>query len=273
VQVQLIVSEGKAVAQRAKPSSRVGDLLARSRERLYQATAEGLKDLVLLSEQALALDPANGEACRLLAAGIWHQAYRGFIPWDRAAADRVMLFAQRAVVAEDADEYSHWALALAHLMACQHDRAVVSLRRALDINPSFSLGYGTLGTVLAWGGEPDESIANNEIALRINPSDPLNPHRYFGLALAHYLASRYAKALEYASVVVQLRPDWWLGLIMYAASLAQAGRPAEARTARIDLQGAKPDMTVASLNSLPFAKASDRDRVADGLSKAGLPKG
>ena len=105
----------------------------------------------------------------MLAAGIWHQAYRGFIPWDRAAADRVMLYAQRAVVAEDADEYSHWMLALAHLMACQHDRAVVSLRRALDINPSFSLGYGTLGTVLAWAGESSKSIANNEIALKINP--------------------------------------------------------------------------------------------------------
>jgi TolB-like protein len=272
VQVQLIVSEGKAVVRKRKPSARVGDLLARSRERLYQATAEGLREMVSLAEQALAFDPANGEACRLLAAGVWHQAYRGFIPWDRTAADRVMLFAQRAVVAEDADEYAHWMLALAHLMACRHDRAIVSLRRALDINPSFSLGYGTLGTVLAWGGEPNESIANNELALRINPSDPLNPHRYFGLALAHYLASRYARALENAAPVVQLRPDWWLGLIMYVVSLAQLGRMAEARAACLDLQRAKPDMTIASLNALPFAKASDREHVADGLRKAGLPE-
>ena len=272
VQVQLIVSEGKAVAGKAKPAARVGDLLARSRERLYQATPDGLRELVLLTENALALDPSNGEACRLLAAGLWHQAYRGFIPWDRAAADRVMSLAQRAVVAEDADEYSHWMLALAHLMACQHDRAIVSLRRALDINPSFSLGYGTLGTVLAWGGDAEESIANNELALRINPGDPLNPHRYFGLALAHYLASRYAKALENAAPVVQLRPDWWLGLIMYVVSLAQLGRAAEARAACLDLRRAKPDMTVASLNALPFAKATDRDHVADGLRKAGLPE-
>src|SRR5262245_44215607 len=78
VQVQLIVSEGKAVARKAQPSSRIIDLLARSRERLYQATADGLSDAVSLTEKALLLDPANGEACRLLAAGIWHQAYRGF---------------------------------------------------------------------------------------------------------------------------------------------------------------------------------------------------
>ena len=272
VQVQLIMSEGKAVGRKARPSSRVGDLLARARERFYQSTVDGFNEVVALAEEALVLDPSNGEACRLLAAGIWHQVYRGIIPWDRAAANRVMLFAQRAVVAEDADEYAHWMLGLAHLMACQHERAVVSLRRALDINPSYSLAYGTLGTVLAWGGEPDESIANNELALRINPSDPLNPHRYFGLALAHYLASRYAKALDYAASVVQHRPDWWLGLIIYAASLAQVGRAADARTACVDLRRAKPDMTVASLSSLPFAKASDRDHVADGLRKAGLPE-
>jgi adenylate cyclase len=181
-----------------------------------------------------------------------------------------MTFAQRAVAAEETDEYSHWMMALAHLMACQHDRAIVSLRRALDINPSFSLGYGTLGTVLAWGGEPDESIANNELALRINPSDPLNAHRHFGLALAHYLASRYGKAWEHAGIVVQLRPDWWLALIVYAASLAQLGRMAEAQAVCADLRRAKLDMSVASLDVLPFARASDRDHVADGLRKAGI---
>jgi adenylate cyclase len=183
-----------------------------------------------------------------------------------------MTFAQRAVAAEETDEYPHWMLALAHLMACQHDRAIVSLRRALDINPSFSLGYGTLGTVLVWGGEPDKSITNNELALRINPSDPLNPHRHFGLALAHYLAARYNYAFECAESVVQLRPDWWLALIVYAATLAQLGRAAEAHAACIELRRAKPDMTVASLNALPFAKASDREHVADGLRKAGLPE-
>jgi len=273
VQVQLIVSEGKAVAGKARLSAQVGDLLARARERAYQLTPEGLKELVSLTERALEIDPANGEACRLQAAGIWHQAYRGFIPWDQATADRVMVLAQRAVSAEEVDEYAHWMMALAYLMACKHDRSVTSLRHALDINPSFSLGYGTLGTVLAWAGKSEESIANNELALRINPGDPLNPHRYFGLALAHYLATRYSKAVEYAAEVVQLRPDWWLGLIIYVASLAKVDSMAEARAACTDLRAAKPDMTVATLHSLPFANASDRDHVAEGLVKAGLSKG
>ncbi|WP_422001264.1 winged helix-turn-helix domain-containing protein [Reyranella sp.] len=267
VQVQLIVSGGRVASRPAAP---VGNL-ARSWERLYRATAAGLSEAIAGAERALEADQANGEACRLLAAATWHQAYRGHIPWDQAAAERVMTFAQRAVVAEDADEYSHWVLGLAHLMARQHERAVVSLQRALDINPSFSLAYGTLGTVLAWGGKPDESIANNQLALRINPGDPLNPHRYFGLALAQYLASHHAPAIENAALAVQLLPEWWLGLMVYAASLAQTGRLAEARAVCADLRRVMPDTTVASLDRLPFARAADCDRLGDGLRKAGLP--
>lgn len=272
VQVQLIVSEGRAAARKAPSAAPLGDLLARSRERLYRATADGLAEAVASAEKALQVDPANGEACRLLAAATWHQAYRGYIPWDGAASERVASLAQRAVLAEDADEYSHWVQALAHLMAGRHERATVSLWRALDINPSFSLAYGTLGTVLAWAGAAEESIANNQRALKINPGDPLNPHRYFGLALAHYLARRYTPAVDDAARAVQVLPDWWLGMIVYAASLAQAGRLAEARAVAADLRRVRPGATLASLASLPFARAEDRDHLAQGLRKAGLPE-
>jgi tetratricopeptide (TPR) repeat protein len=126
--------------------------------------------------------------------------------------------------------------------------------------------------VLAWAGEPEDSIANNELALKINPGDPLNSHRYFGLALAHYLASRYEKALERVSQVMELRPDWWLGIMIYVASLAQSGRVDEARMACAELLRSRPDLTVASLDALPFAKGSDRAHVGEGLRKAGLPE-
>lgn len=271
VQTQLIVSEGKASARNAKRSSHVGALLARANAGLYPPTSERLSDLVSSAENVLALDPNNGEACRLLAVGVWHQAYIGFIPWDRAVTERVMSFAQRAVIIEQANEHAHYALGLAHLMAGQHERALVSLRRALDINPNFSLAYGTIGTVLAWSGVPDESIANNELALRINPRDPLNSHRHFGLALAHYLASRYATALECATLVVQVRPEWWLAHTIYVASLAQAGRVADAQVACVELRHVRPAMAVDSLSELPFAKATDRNHVAEGLRKASLP--
>ena len=58
-------------------------------------------EVVSSARAVLALDPSNGEACRLLAARMWNQAYIGPIPWDRAnAEDGVMSFVERGVVAE-----------------------------------------------------------------------------------------------------------------------------------------------------------------------------
>lgn len=270
VQVQLIVNEGQAAARRAQATAGPSDLFARSLEKLYLATADGLAEVVTTAERALQADPNSGLASRLLSASLWHRVYRGYLPWSQDIAARVMAYAERAVLAEDADEYAHWAIALAHLMLGQHDRAVVALRHALEINPSFSLGYGTLGTVLAWAGDPEPSIENNRLALRLNPGDPLNPHRYFGLALAHHTARRYAEALENATRAVGTRPDWWLAQMLLVATLAQLGRLAEARAACADLIRLKPDMAIAALDALPFGRSRDRDHVADGLRKGGL---
>jgi hypothetical protein len=70
---------------------------------------------------------------------------------------------------------------------------------------------------------------------------------------------------------MELRPDWWLGIMIYADSLAQSDQVDEARVACAELLRSKPDVTVASLDALPFAKGSDRAHVAEGLRKAGLP--
>lgn len=271
VQVQLIVNEGQAAERRSHRTAGPADLLARSREKLYLATADGLSEVVTTAERALAADPANGLACRLLSAALWHQVYRGYAPWSPDTVSRIKEYAERAVLAADADEYAHWAIALAHLMHSQHDRALVALRQALEINPSFSLAFGTLGTVLAWAGEPESSIENNRLALRLNPGDPLNPHRYFGLAFAHYLANRYSAALENASRAVGVRPDWWLAHMTLAVALSQLGRLAEARAACSDLVRLKPNLTLTSLDILPFANASDRQHIAEGLRKCGVP--
>ncbi len=270
VQVQLIVNEGQAAARRMQAVATPADLLTRSLEKLYLATADGLADVVTTAERALATNPSSGLACRLLSAALWHRVYRGYLPWSTDIAQRVMEYAERAVLAEDADEYAHWAIALAHLMHGQHDRAVVALRHALEINPSFSLGYGTLGTVLAWAGDPEPSIKNNLLALRLNPGDPLNPHRYFGLALAHFIARRYQQAHDNASRAVGTRPDWWLAQMLLAATLVELGRLTEARSACADLMRLRPEMTVASLDVLPFAKPGDRHHVAAGLRKCGM---
>jgi tetratricopeptide (TPR) repeat protein len=158
----------------------------------------------------------------------------------------------------------------AHLLRKEHELAAGSLRRALEINPNCSLAYGSMGTVLAWGGQYDTSVESNELALRVNPQDPSNFFRHFGLALAHYLAARYDKAVAHARMVVQARPTWWLAEIVYAASLAQSGRVKEAARVLADLRSVQPEISPSSLVVLPFANSDDREHLELGLRKAGF---
>ena len=76
--------------------------------------------------------------------------------------DAIHAHAKTSIECDDADEYCHWAMSCAHLLRKQHDRALASLRRALEINPNCSIAYGSMGTMLAWAGEPgNESPTRN----------------------------------------------------------------------------------------------------------------
>jgi adenylate cyclase len=271
VQTQLILIDGKTKELSAKPETDVARLLARSWQRMYELTPEGLADSKTLAERAIAIDPTSGMAARLVSTAIWHQIYMGYIPMERVAIAQVNEYARLAIKFSNSDEYAYWACAFGHLLSFEHDQAVASLRRALQINPNCSLAFGTLGTVHAWSGQTEESIANNELAIRINPRDPSIFFRHFGLGLAHFLAARYSAALDQANLVVQMRPTWWLGQLLYAASLAKSGRVAEACRVIEDLRSVRPDFTIQSLAVLPFAQARDREHFSGALSAAGLP--
>ena len=271
VQTQVILNEGKALAGSKEVAGRASRLLARSWQRFLSLSEESLAESRSLAEAVLQLDGASGMAHRMVAVALYHQMYMGFIPWTERAVDDVYTHAKISVEAENADEYSHWAMACAHLLRRQHDRALASLRRALEINPNCSLAHGSIGTVLAWAGQHDASVASNEFALRVNPQDPSTFFRHFGLALAHYLASRYERALAHASAVLQMRPSWRLGQMLYAASCGQLGRRDEARPILDELAHVRLGITVSWLGVLPHARSHDREHLLDGLRLAGLP--
>ena len=268
VQTQIILNEGRTVA--GWRFRRVSRLLARSWQRFLGLTREFSADCRELAERALERDGSSAMGHRMLAIALYHQIYMGFVPWTVDVIDQVYAHARMSIESEEADEYCHWAMGCAHLLRKEHELAAASLRRALEINPNCSLAYGSLGTVLAWAGQHEASIESNELALRINPQDPTNFFRHFGLALAHYLAARYDNALAHARAAAQARPGWWLAQIAHAASLGQLGQGQKARHVLDELTSARPDIPSASLAEMPFADARDRLHVADGLRKAGL---
>lgn len=271
VQTQLILHEGRSPLSGATQDQGVTQLLKRSWRQFLQLREDTLAESLALARQALKHGDDSAMAHHMVAVSIYHQMYLGSIPWTAAAIDEVSRHASAAIQAEDADEYCHWAMGCAYLLRLEHELALASHRRALEINPYCSLALGSMGSVLAWAGEIKMSIQKNELALRINPHDPTNYFRHFGLTLANYLEGSYQPAMTHARAILQVRPSWWLSQMVCMATLAQLGRSVEAQRMLAELLRTRPSLNAAALSLLPFANASDREHVAKGLQIAGMP--
>src|SRR4030095_7783615 len=93
---------------------------------------------------------------------------------------------------------------------------------AVDLNPNFAAAHGYIGFALACDGRSEDAIESSQRAIRMSPGDPLNFFFVGALASAHYLAGRYAEALDWARKQVQRRHGSPSGHRIRCASLAQA---------------------------------------------------
>jgi adenylate cyclase len=130
----------------------------------------------------------------------------GYIVDKEAAVSEAYQLAKRAIDLDERNEYAHWGLGFIQLWRRNHDLAAAELKRAIEINPNCSLAFGSLGTVLSYSGEPEESIKNNEIAIRLNPRDISIFFRYSGVAMAHFVAGRYSDAVQWARKCIHRKP-------------------------------------------------------------------
>ena len=192
---QIQLNFGKNVRQLERPDVVTWDLLARGWKLFYDLTKESLSEAEALFRRAVASTPTSCDANHLLASTIIHRAQMGFIADKKAAISESYVLAERAIVLDEHNEYAHWSLGFIQLWRRNHELAVAELKRAIELNSNCSLAYGSLGTVLSYSGEPDESIKNNEIAIRLNPKDISIFFRYSGLAMAHFVAGRYSDAV------------------------------------------------------------------------------
>jgi TolB-like protein len=269
---QIQLNFGKNVRQLERPDIVTWDLLARGWKLFYDLTKESLSEAEALFRRAVATTPTSCDANHLLASTIIHRAQMGFIADKKAAISESYVLAERAIVLDEHNEYAHWSLGFIQLWRRNHELAVAELKRAIELNSNCSLAYGSLGTVLSYSGEPDESIKNNEIAIRLNPKDISIFFRYSGLAMAHFVAGRYSDAVQWARKCIQRKPIWRIGHAVLATSLAQLGLLEEAKKAVDKYIEIIPEETISEIRILPFMKPDDAHRFEFGLRIAGLPE-
>ena len=272
-QTQVVLSEGALAERSERPDFRTWDLAKRGWKKIYELTPESIAGARGIADELTRIDPSFAKGYQLLAAATYHLALMGISSNPREVLEAALQAVQRAIRLDDTDEYSHWMLgSILGQGLGYHDKSIAAYRRVFELNPNFSVAFGSLGTVLALAGRADESIRNSETCIRLNPRDPSIFFRFSGLALAYFVAQDYAKAREWSEKAVQRKRDWWQGHALLSVSCALLNEQDEARAAVGDWLLAIPSATMSNLPPLPFRNATHTERFRDGLRKAGLPE-
>jgi len=263
--------EAEAVRSQARSPEDLGawDLVMRANSVFWRMTKADIDAAIAMLKTATERYPDYAPAQSMLAFALLFRA----IPagaFRSPDLEKALPLASRAAEIDDSDPWAHLALGWAALLMRRTETAVEEYQRALNINPNFAAAHGHLGMAYGLDDQPDKAVAHLEQAIRMSPHDPQTFLFNTNLAIAHYVAGRYAEAVAFGRKAVQQRPGFTPGVRIYAASLAQAGQIEESSAALDQLKELQPEISIAWIEeNIPYKPRAMAKLVA-GLRKAGL---
>jgi adenylate cyclase len=148
------------------------------------------------------------------------------------------------------------------------DEAESAARRAIELDPNFSLSHGALGNVLHFTGRHEQALESLERALRLDPEFNVWLH---AMGRAEFALGRYAEAEEMFKRRLIHMPKSDVTRAYLASLYGHTDRQDEARRVWGELMAINPDYTVEhTLRVLPFTNPKPLEHFVEGLRKSGL---
>jgi tetratricopeptide (TPR) repeat protein len=271
IEPRLLEAEGIRSQSRSADDLGAWDMVIQANSLFWRLTKAETETAVETLRRAVARYPDYAPAQSTLAFVLLISGYLGWSSGEREPLiKQAAAFAARAAELDDSDPWAH--LALGYVAFAQRRTAVAAMefRRALALNPNFAAAHGYLGWALAFDGQSEQAVPHLEEAIRLSPHDPQNAIFNTGLAVTHYLAGRYAEAVEYSGKTLQQRSAFSAGYRIHCASLAQAGEADQAREALARLKEMHPGLSIAWIEqNVPYT-AAPMVKFLEGMRKAGL---
>jgi len=194
--------------------------------------------------------------------------------WVRDVDDRdiVRLIERAADIGTDDPVALCWAGHAHAFFFGDVDRALLLIDRALEIDVNLAIAWQRSGWVRGYSGDAEGAIISLNNAIRLNPLDPRVFLTHSAMAFAHFIAGRDDEASRWAATALHVKPNWPPALRVAMACNGMLGREDEARRALHAYLANDPDATIAKVcSNYPFRRDEDRQRLVEGLRKAGIP--
>jgi len=243
--------------------------IMQGREYRYKGNRESNAMARRLAEEAIALDPKYAEAYTLLGTIYINDVYLGTSRPKESIAKAIEL-TQKALAMNGSLADAHSLLGVLYSWSGRYEEGIAEAERGVELDPNSGQAHYNLTVVLRWAGKSKEAIPVIQKALRLEPIPPDNYVQQ--LALLYFQTGECKEAIAACDKGLKRDPDHLVSRIIMAAVYGSCGREKEARKEGYEVLRINPKFTVESfMKVIPYKNPSDRDRVAEGLRKAGLP--
>jgi hypothetical protein len=157
-------------------------------------------------------------------------------------------------------------------MATRDDALSMSaIGRAVALSPNLAYAHGLMGMVHALGGRAKPAFECIDHAIRLSPRDMFREDFNLFQACAHFQAGDYRLGLQCAQLAHKQTAGHPFPVLMGCACAAHLGDLDTAADLLAEVRALVPPLSLAWVEAtLPWARAEERKRVAEGLRRAGL---
>jgi adenylate cyclase len=242
--------------------------LMQGREYRYKGNRESIALARRMAEDAIALDPKYAEAYVLLGVTYYLEVFQGTTrPKD--VIPKATELIQKALALNGSLAEARSSLGVLYTWSGRYDEGIAEAEKGVELDPNSGQANFNLALVLRWAGKSKEAIPVLQKAIRLEPMVPENYNRQ--LALNYFQTGDCKEAIAMCEKGIKREPDNLVGRVTIAAVYGACGREAEARKEGTEVLRINPKFTVESfMGNTPYKNSSDRDRIAQGLRKAGL---
>jgi TolB-like protein/cytochrome c-type biogenesis protein CcmH/NrfG len=270
IEPQLYAAESFRARRKPPDSMDAWDLVMRALSHYWRVTRQDNVVAQALLEKAISIDPSYGQALGMLATSHTFSAHMGWADMAVSApiAERAALAAIRA---DSEDAWAHQALGGVYLFMRRFDDSLAEFELALRLNPNFALALAYYGVTLAYCGRWQEADEAARRAIRLSPRDPFSAV-YYGIAsYAQFIGRNYDEAMRLAREAIRQRGDFVGAHRVLTAAAGMAGQTDVAKVALQELRRAQPNISLAWIGSaMPIKLDVERDHYLEGFRRAGL---
>ena len=275
--LQLTEKDQAQLASSETSNPRAYDEFLRGWERHWRVTREDFAQAEIHFKKALELDPGFSRAHAALAFIYW-QSWQQMWHFNSGSRGAGWVRARRELDSAmvHPTPLAHSLLSAMQLYNRRYEEAIMEAERAVSLDPNSATGYLALAEAQVFAGRPNDAIAAAKKAFRLDPNFPA-PY-LFAEALALFSSQHYEKAITLLQRAVSAKPEFNEALIVLIAAYGQLGRlndasPVQERLNQRLVSGKLPRLTIDwQKHRWPYQHEADRNRLFEGLKKAGVPE-